>query len=493
VVSAVPRRHRNARVCIVGAGAAGIVMAKTLLERGVVFDCIERGERSGGLWSEGGGEHTVGYRSLHINSSKCQMQFRDFPFPDAFPDFPSREQVAIYLRDYARHFGVEQEVEQGREVIGVARAPGGTWEVRLDGGERRDYEAVLLASGHHSSPKLPINAGHGFGGAVMHSHDVRGAEAFDGRRVLVVGFGNSAVDIASLISTTAASTYISTRRGTHVVPKYLFGRPFDQFPAPAWPRALRWGCYGLATRIAVGRLERYGLPAPDHRFGRSAVTISADLLARITHGNVQPRPAVESLHENGVAFVDGREAEIDTIVYCTGYRHSRPFLQRGGLDPAEIDYQLFEQIWDPRFDGLAHLGLVQPLGSFFPTFEAQSQIVADWVCREYALPDQAAMESAIERAERRRRRRYFESERHLLQVDEPQYSRGLARERKRGLRRAKAGRRGRMWLEPASLRRRPSYPAGGGGGGSAGGGGAEIGSCAAVGAVEAGPTIASRR
>jgi hypothetical protein len=138
---------------------------------------------------------------------------------------------------------------------------------------------------------------------------------------------------------------------------------------------------------------------------------------------------------------------------------------------------------------------VQPLGAFFPTFEAQSRIVADWLCGEYALPDQAAMESAIKRAEKRRRRRYFESERHLLQVEEPEYSRGFARERKRGRRRAAAGRRGRMWLEPAALQRRKAYSAGGGGGagGSAGSGVLAAGSAAVVGSVEAGPPIANKR
>lgn len=452
----VPVRHGDARVCVVGAGAAGIVMAKTLLERGIEFDCFERGEQIGGLWSEGGGRQAVAYRSLHINSSKSQMQFRDFPFPELYPDFPSRAQVAAYLGDYARHFGVDREVECGREVTHVGPSAGGAWEVCLDNGERRGYDSVLVSSGHHSAPKLPADAGQGFGGEVLHSHDVSTAERFEGKRVLVVGFGNSAVDIASLVSTTAAFTYISTRRGTHVVPKYLFGRPFDQFPAPARPRALRWGCYGLATRIAVGRLERYGLPSADHRFGRSAVTISSDLLPRIAHGNVLPRPAVEALREDEVAFVDGREETIDTIVYCTGYEHWTPFLEGSGLGPAEIDYKLFAQIWDPRAEGLAHVGLVQPLGSFFPTFEAQSRIVADWVAGEYALPGRADMESAIERAERHRRRRYFESERHLMQVDEPQYSHGLARERKRGLRRAAARRRRKLFLEAAPGWRRAS-------------------------------------
>lgn len=433
MVGATGSARGEASVCIVGAGAAGIAMGKKLLERGVEFDCLERGEHPGGIWAEGGGEYAVGYRSLHINSSKGQMQFRDYPFPDWYPDFPSRAQVAAYLGGYARHFGVAERIELGREVTEVAPAAGGGWQLHLDGGERRNYETVLLASGHHSQPRYPSNAGEGFGGEVMHSHDVRTARPFEGKRVLVVGFGNSAVDIASLISTTADNTYLSTRRSTHVIPKYLFGKPFDQFPAPTRPRALRWGCYEAATRLAVGPLERYGLPKPDHRFGRSAVTISSDLLARISEGVVLPRAAVTELHEDGVSFEDGRSEKIDVVVYCTGYAYSAPFLERGGVHPREIDYRLFEQIWDPRFEGLAHVGLVQPLGSFFPTFEAQARVLADWIIGRYALPKPKAMEDAIERAERRRRRRYVPSARHVLQVDEPDYRRRLARERRRGI------------------------------------------------------------
>jgi dimethylaniline monooxygenase (N-oxide forming) len=431
----------NARVCVIGAGAGGVATAKALLDRGVEFDWFERAPRVGGLWAEDESGHPVAYRSLHMNSSKRKMQFSDFPMPDTYPDFPSREQVAAYLTAYARHFGVNDRVALGREVTDVKSRSRGDWEVSIDDHERRTYDVVLVASGYHSSPKLPVDAARGFGGEVLHSHDVNDASRFAGRHVLVVGFGNSAVDIASLVSTTAAQTYLSTRRGAHVVPKYLFGRPFDELPAPPWPRALRWGWYGLAIRIAVGSLGRYGLPTPTHYFGHSAVTISSDLLARISHGDVQPRPAVADFHDAGVTFADGQRNDVDTVIYCTGYSHSAPFLERNGLDPGGIGYRLFEQIWDPRFSGLAHIGLVQPLGSVFPVVEVQTQVLADWAAGDYALPNCAAMLRAIGRAHRRRDRRYVPSERHLLQVDEPDYSQRLAREHRRGARRARRERR----------------------------------------------------
>ncbi len=423
------------RVCIVGAGAAGITMAKTLLERGVEFDCFERASQLGGLWAEGRSDYAVSYRSLHLNSSKRQMEFRDYPFPDASPDFPSRAQVASYLGAYARHFGIDDHVELGREITDLAQTVDGRWAVRVDADEPRTYDVVLLATGHHSIPELPANAGRGFAGEVLHSHDVRDAAAFEGRRVLVVGFGNSAVDVACMVSTTAVRTFLSTRRGAHVVPKYLFGRPFDELPAPLWPRALRWGWYALATRLTVGPLSRYGLPAPDHRFGRAAVTISSDLLTRIGHGNVEPRPAVSELNGASVTFADGQTDHVQTIIYCTGYAPSASFLERGGLGPSEGGYLLFEQIWDPRFKGLAHVGLVQPLGAFFPIFESQARILADWIEGEYVLPEPDVMWENAKRAHRRRQRRYTASERHVLQIDEFDYRRRLKRERRRGGRR----------------------------------------------------------
>jgi dimethylaniline monooxygenase (N-oxide forming) len=434
---------RDVRVCIIGAGGGGVAMAKALAERGVGFDCFERASQIGGLWSEGDRTDCsgAGYRSLHLNSSKRKMEFSDFPMPDDYPDFPSRKEVGAYLAAYARHFGVYGRVEMGREITEVGKSPCGCWAVRIDDREERLYEVVLIASGYHSIPKLPPDAASGFGGEVLHSHDVRDAAPFEGRKVLVVGFGNSAVDIASLVSTTAERTYLSTRRGTHVVPKYMFGRPFDELPAPPWPRALRWAWYGLAIRLSVGSLRRYGLPDPGHYFGRAAVTISSDLLARIAHGDVQPRPAVERFGDDVVTFADGRRAEVDTVIYCTGYRHSVPFLQRNGLDPAKIGYRLFEQIWDPRFSGLAHLGLVQPLGSLFPIVEVQADLLADWITGDYVQPTCAAMSRAIRRDQRRRERHYTASERHLLQVDEPEYTLRLEREHRRGRRRAARQRR----------------------------------------------------
>jgi dimethylaniline monooxygenase (N-oxide forming) len=428
----------EARVCIVGAGAGGVAMAKALAERGVSFDCFERSSGFGGLWSEGerADQPGAGYRSLHLNSSKRKMEFSDFPMPEHYPDFPSREQVGAYLAAYARHFGVSRRIRVECEVTEVGRSPCGCWAVRIDDREERIYDAVLIASGYHSTPRLPSDAASGFAGQVLHSHDVRDAAPFAGRRVLVVGFGNSAVDIASLISTSAERTYLSTRRGAHVVPKYMFGRPFDELPAPPWPRALRWACYGLAVRLTVGSLRRYGLPDPGHEFGRSAVTISSDLLARIAHGDVQPRPAVAGFGDDVVCFADGRRDEVDTVIYCTGYSHSVPFLERHGLDPAKIGYQLFEQIWDPRFTGLAHVGLVQPLGSLFPIVEAQAELLANWITGDYAQPSCAAMSRAIRRDRRRRERHYVASERHTLQVDEPGYTARLQREHRRGRRRA---------------------------------------------------------
>jgi dimethylaniline monooxygenase (N-oxide forming) len=403
-----------ARVCIVGGGAAGITMAKTLLERGIEFHCFERSRQLGGLWAEGRSDYAVSYRSLHLNSSKRQMEFRDYPFPDSYPDFPSRAQVASYLGAYARRYGVDDHVALNSPVTDIEQTPDGRWNIRVNDGEPRNYDVVLLATGHHSTPKLPSDAGRGFAGEVLHSHDVSDAAVFEGRRVLVVGFGNSAADIACMVSATAARTYLSTRRGAHVVPKYLFGRPFDELPAPLWPRRLRWGWYGLATRLTVGPLARYGLPTPDHRFGCAAVTISGELLTKIGHGDVEPRPAVSQMQGASVTFADGRTDHINTIIYCTGYSPSADFLERRGLGAPENDHLLFEQIWDPRFSGLAHVGLIQPLGAFFPIFESQARILAEWIEGSYALPDREEMLSEARRAQRRRERRYTASERHVL-------------------------------------------------------------------------------
>ena len=198
---------------------------------------------------------------------------------------------------------------------------------------------MIVANGHHWNPKLPEPPFPGqdtFTGEQIHSHHYRVPdERFADRNVLVLGIGNSATDIAVETSRVSKMTYLAMRRGAHVLPKYIAGTPTDQV-GPKWmsrlPFAVTRALFMRELKHVQGPMEDYGLPKPDHKLGQAHPTISADLLPRIGHGRVAPKPNIARIEGATVHFVDRTSVDIDTIVWCTGYRITFPFLSSEVLD-----------------------------------------------------------------------------------------------------------------------------------------------------------------
>ncbi len=220
------------RVCLIGAGSSGIAAAKALHERGIPFDCFEKSDRVGGNWVfENKNGMSAAYRDLFINTSRPRMEYSDFPMPESYPDFPHHSQIARYFDDYVDHFGLRERITFQTGVTHAARERDGTWTVELDTGETRSYGALLVANGHHWDPRWPeppFPGSEDFAGRQLHAHSYLDNSIFEGRRVVVLGMGNSAMDIAVESSYVAERTFLAARRGVWIVPKYLFGKPVDQ-------------------------------------------------------------------------------------------------------------------------------------------------------------------------------------------------------------------------------------------------------------------------
>jgi dimethylaniline monooxygenase (N-oxide forming) len=433
------------RVCVIGAGSSGIAAAKALHERGFDFDCFEASDRVGGNWVfKNANGMSSSYRSLHINTSRERMEFSDFPMPKAYPDFPHHTHIARYFDDYVDHFGVRERITFQTAVERAERDAAGLWQVTLAAGETRPYDALLVANGHHWDARWPEPAFPGaetFAGVQMHSHQYTGEDPafFRDKRVVVLGMGNSAMDIAVESSFSAAATYLAARRGAWVLPKYVFGRPLDQIDTRAGtPWRLRQLGMQALLRLVVGRYERYGLPTPEHGVLEAHPTVSDDVLSRLAHGTIAPRPNIARLTERTVAFADGSEVEADIVVYCTGYKVTFPFFDPDFLRAPANDLPLFRRVFHPDLAGLAFIGLLQPLGAVMPLAEAQSRWVCDHLAGRYALPAPAALRADIARERDRMRRRYVASERHTMEVDFDDYLADLAKERRRGAERAAA-------------------------------------------------------
>jgi hypothetical protein len=429
-------------VCVVGAGSSGIAVCKALFERGIPYDCFERGAQVGGLWRYGQ-EGSAAYRTLHINTSRDRMQYADFPMPRDYPDFPHHSQVAAYFDAYVDHFGFRHTITFGTTVERCEREPGGGWRVRLGDGTERRYDALAVANGHHWDPRWPDPPFPGvFAGREMHAHDFRDASAFRDLDVVVVGMGNSAMDIACEASSVARRVVLSSRRGAWIVPKYVFGRPLDAWPLPPQiPFAARQALIRALYRVAVGRMERYGLPRPDHRLLAAHPTISDTILSRLTHGVVTHKPNIAARDGDRVRFTDGSEVRADVIVYCTGYNVTFPFFDPAFVSAPDNDLPLFRRVFKPGLPDLFFVGLLQPLGAIMPLAEAQGRWIAEYLEGGYALPAPEDMDADIERERRAMRRRYVASPRHTMQVDFDDYLWHLEREIRRG--RKRAARRGR--------------------------------------------------
>jgi cation diffusion facilitator CzcD-associated flavoprotein CzcO len=251
--------------------------------------------------------------------------------------------------------------------------------------------------------------------------------------------GNSAMDIAVEASFTAASVHLAARRGAWIIPKYVFGRPLDQYSTRAGiPFRVRQLAMQGLVRTAVGDMERYGLPKPDHRLLEAHPTISDDVLSRIAHGEITPKPNIARLTEDGVVFADGTETAADVVVYCTGYKVTFPFFDEAFLSAPDNVLALYRRVFEPALPDLAFIGLLQPLGAIMPVAGAQSAWVCDYLAGRYALPSERAMRADIEHERRRNEKRYVASKRHTMQVDYDDYMADLERERRAGAARAAA-------------------------------------------------------
>src|SRR3954466_3241764 len=423
--------------CVIGAGSSGITAVKALAGHGFDVTAYDKSDRVGGNWVWGNNNGmSSAYRSLHINTSRERMEYSDFPMPKSYPDFPHHTHIAKYFDDYVDHFGIRDRIRFGTGVEHAERRSDGVWQIALDTGETTRADTLFVANGHHWDARWPEPAFPGsdvFEDVQMHSHDYKGDDPsfFRDKHVVVLGMGNSAMDIAVEASFSAAHVYLAARRGAHVMPKYLFGKPIDQIGGSTKiPFAVRRRVLAALLRVYQGDMERYGLPKPDHELGQAHPTVSDDILSRMAHGTITAKPNIASLGRDTVRFADGSEVLADIVVYCTGYKVTFPFFDEGFISAPDNDLPLFRRVFHPDIEGVYFIALLQPLGATMPLAEAQSAWVCDHLAGRYALPPRAEMLADIERERRTMFRRYVPSKRHTMQVDFDDYLYELRRERR---------------------------------------------------------------
>ena len=363
-------------VLVVGAGPSGLAAIRELVASGRDVVGVERHTDVGGIWDIDN-PGTPMYESAHLISSRTQSALDGLPMPDDYPDYPSHRQLHAYLQRYADRFDLRRHIRFGTEAQRVEPHADGGWTVHLSDGSSLQVEAVVLAVGNQWHPNLPDVPGE-FTGKAFHSQAYRDPAVFRGRRVLVVGAGNSGCDIACDAATNATHAALSTRRGYRFVPKYVFGQPTDVFAhkGPSLPAPVEQKVLTRLIDLLVGDVTRFGLPAPDHDVLASHPIMNTTVLDHLGHGDLVARPDVASLEGATVHFVDGSAEDYDVVVWATGYRPSFPMLPDEVIDWHGINPNLFLNLFHRDRDDLFVMGMIETDASAWPHISLQAKLVA---------------------------------------------------------------------------------------------------------------------
>lgn len=412
------------RTAIIGAGISGLTAGKMLGDYGVDYTCYESSDRIGGNWAFGNPNgHSSAYRSLHIDTSKHRLSFKDFPMPEEYPDFPHHTQIKAYLDSYAEAFGLLERIRFQNGVEKATPLPGGGWSLQLQDGSTDEVELLVVANGHHWDPRTAEFPGE-FTGESIHSHHYIDPETplhLKGKRILVVGLGNSAADISVELSSRSLenTVYLSTRSSAWIVPKYAYGLPADKYYVTSPHLPLKWQRWMVQKMqfMTGSNPELYGLPKPNHKFFEAHPTQSVELPLRLGSGDITPKGNVARLDGETVHFEDGTSADFDVIVYATGYNITFPFFDPEVISAPGNHIRLFKRMFLPERRDTVFIGFAQATPTLFPFVEAQARLLAAYAVGAYAPPGAAEMERVIDEDNARYMGHVLDRPRHTQQLD----------------------------------------------------------------------------
>ena len=383
------------RYAVIGAGPSGLSAARALQRQGIEVDGYEASHGVGGLWDIRNPRSSM-YESAHLISSRTTTEFAEFPMRTG-ADYPSHSVLREYFQSYADHFGLTSMYRFDTRVTRLEPRDGG-WDLTAenrDGVATRWYAGVILANGTLAEPSVPRFQGE-FTGEIMHTHFYKSARQLDGRRVLIVGAGNSGCDIAVDAVHHAVSVDMSVRRGYYFVPRYLFGRPSDTLnQGRPLPRRIKQAVDARVLKAFTGDPVRFGFPKPHYRIYESHPIVNTMVLNHLGQGDLRVRSDVERFDGETVRFRDGTTGDYDLVLLATGYSLDYPFVDRAHLSWRGASPRLFLNIFPAAFNGLYVMGMVEASGLGWQGRYEQAELLAAYL---------AAAERDPARAERFRAR-----------------------------------------------------------------------------------------
>lgn len=375
---------------IVGAGPAGLAVGGRLRKMGIPFEMVERTDKIAWSWHN----H---YDRLCLHTVKQLSNLPHLEFPEDYPLYVPREDLARYYENYAEHFNIKPHF--GQEVTAINKQQDGSWKVETAVGKTFHAQRVVVATGVNRVPHSPSWDGQDiFQGEIVHSRNYKNPQPFLGKKVLVIGMGNTGAEVALDLAEHEVEVYISVRSPITIVPRDLNGRPV-QLTA----KKLAKIPFGLGDwigtqirKIYFGNLAKYGIPLskvpPVVQLKETGKTPMIDLgtVAKIKAGEIKMLPDIEGFDQTGVQLVNGQHEVFDAVILATGYRAKvEDFLEEGAaaLDRFQIPKQV---IGEGPHEGIYFVGFDNyKLGGILGTIFTDSETVAEDIGKKVGVLEKA--------------------------------------------------------------------------------------------------------
>lgn len=391
--------NNKTKVCVIGAGQAGLVACKYLLENEIPYTCFEKGSCIGGMWNrENDNGMSSAYENLELNTSKRKTTISGFSMPDEYPDYISIHQMYEYLSSFVEHFNLKKHINFNTAISNITKTTDGLWKIETHHGQIHDFSHVIVASGANCFPNMP-KTDYSFSGTVLHSKEYKSNKDFKDQNVLIVGLGSSGAEIACDLASVVKKLYVSVKKMPMIMPKYLLGKPADHWVSPAssyLPPVIQQNLFKMLIWLTRGSQKKYKIPSPELNLSEHNPTVSNHFLPHCKKGLITIKPTIKKVQSQHVLFADGSCHEIDTIIYATGYQCRFPFFPEGFLSTQNNPLPLYKKIYHPSHFGLYFLGFIAPRGPVIPLVDQQMHWITKHIQSKLTLPSIQDMWKSIE-------------------------------------------------------------------------------------------------
>ncbi|KAJ3493512.1 hypothetical protein NLG97_g4683 [Lecanicillium saksenae] len=409
-------------------GAVGLVTVKNLVEEGFDVTGFEASGYIGGVWHYTEEDKTSVLKTTVVNISKERGCFTDYEFPESVPSHASAADVQRYLESYAQHFDLEKRFRLNTRISKVSyNISTGKWDIEIEGSAVQTFDKVVVSTGPTSHPNMPkIQHSELFTGDFIHSRAFKKPELFKGKRVLLIGLGNTTADTVEALREYAAAIYISHSKGVCILPRRdKAGIPSDHsmtlrifnflgFLDQYFPRLSEY----MLNKIVIKKQNERFTIRPEYRLSPAlsvksgAVIISDNLIENFENGVVTSVPATKSIIDGKtVELADGTRIEVDSIICCTGYRKDFGIMDRDVDSTRHANQRwaaaegsfgkplprLYQNIFSLDHPGsLAFTGCVAFVTGAFPLYDLISMVIAQVWSGKSELPPLEEMALSVD-------------------------------------------------------------------------------------------------